>query len=153
MSGSISGHPFFVRKATDQDAAACVVILRHWIMEMPWLPMLHSEASMNTFWTKKIVESNAWVAESAGKVIGFLTCHNQQIDALYVAAGYRNIGIGRALLDQVQSECASLSLWAFQANSSARAFYAHMGFVEVRRTDGDNAEGLPDVLLQWERRV
>jgi putative acetyltransferase len=44
-----------------------------------------------------------------------------------------------------------LSLWTFQANEGARRFYAREGFAEVRMTEGDNEEGLPDVLLEWVR--
>ena len=42
-----------------------------------------------------------------------------------------------------------LTLWAFVANEGALRFYAREGFVEVARTDGDNEEGLPDVMLRW----
>jgi hypothetical protein len=40
-------------------------------------------------------------------------------------------------------------LWTFVANAGARRFYAREGFVEARRTEGENEEGLPDVLLTW----
>ena len=42
-----------------------------------------------------------------------------------------------------------LTLWTFVANEGARRFYAREGFVEVGRTEGENEEGLPDVLLAW----
>ena len=44
-------------------------------------------------------------------------------------------------------------LWTFVANAPARRFYAREGFVEVRRTGGENEEGLPDVLLKWRAGV
>ncbi len=44
-----------------------------------------------------------------------------------------------------------LKLWTFQANEDARRFYIREGFREVRMTDGDNEEGLPDVMLEWVR--
>jgi len=43
-----------------------------------------------------------------------------------------------------------LSLWCFQQNHAARAFYARHGFVEGTRTDGqNNEERLADVKLEW----
>ena len=39
--------------------------------------------------------------------------------------------------------------WVFQVNSRALQFYARYGCTEVRRTDGDNEEHEPDVLMHW----
>jgi hypothetical protein len=35
------------------------------------------------------------------------------------------------------------------ANEGARRFYARQGFVEIGRSEGENEEGLPDVLFRW----
>ncbi len=43
-----------------------------------------------------------------------------------------------------------LRLWTFQANHKARKFYEREEFVELRRTNGDNEEGLPDILYGWQ---
>lgn len=44
-----------------------------------------------------------------------------------------------------------LCLWTFAANVPARAFYTAMGFSETWGTEGDNAEGLPDIRMEWQR--
>ena len=45
---------------------------------------------------------------------------------------------------------AALTLWTFQANVAARAFYIREGFSEVETSAGEgNDEGLPDVRLDW----
>jgi hypothetical protein len=41
------------------------------------------------------------------------------------------------------------SLWTFQANLGARRFYERHGCRQVRRTDGDNEENLPDILYEY----
>ena len=59
-------------------------------------------------------------------------------------------GIGAALVAAAKAmNPAGLTLWTFVANERRRAFYAAQGFVELRRTDGDNEERLPDILLAW----
>ena len=63
----------------------------------------------------------------------------------------RRQGHGRALLDHAKARADRLSLWTFEANREALAFYAAQGFAETARTDGDNEEGLPDVRLEWRR--
>ena len=71
------------------------------------------------------------------------------VTALYTRAPGQ--GIGKRLLDFAKAGRDLLQLWTFQANTGARAFYAREGFVEERRTQGDNEEGLPDLLLRWLR--
>ena len=36
------------------------------------------------------------------------------------------------------------------ANTDARRFYEREGFVEAKRSDGDNEEKLPDILYAWQ---
>jgi putative acetyltransferase len=61
---------------------------------------------------------------------------------------WRGRGEGSARrLDHAKVGRDRLSLWTFQANERAR----REGFAEVRMTEGDNKEGLPDVLLEWVR--
>jgi ribosomal protein S18 acetylase RimI-like enzyme len=42
-----------------------------------------------------------------------------------------------------------LRLWTFASNTGAQRFYGQHGFVETRRTQGDNEEGAPDILYVW----
>ncbi len=71
------------------------------------------------------------------------------VTALYVAVPGQ--GIGKAFLDFAKTGRDSLELWTFVANTDARRFYRREGFTEIRQTEGDNEEGLPDILLRWER--
>ena len=90
------------------------------------------------------------VAERADSVVGFLALGEGQIDALYIADGARRRGVGASLIGDAKAmRPTGLMLWTFVANDAARAFYAAQGFAELRRTEGDNEERLPDILLYW----
>ena len=71
------------------------------------------------------------------------------MDGLYLAPAARRQGSARRWSRGQGGGPTGLTLWTFAANAAARRFYAAQGFVELRRTDGDNEEGLPDILLAW----
>ena len=94
------------------------------------------------------------VAEQAGVVTGFAASDGENVHALYVAAPLRRRGVGSALLGHLQAQANRLSLWTFQANGAARAFYTRHGFVIVEQTGGaGNDEALPDMRLEWSREA
>ncbi|MEM9032358.1 MAG: GNAT family N-acetyltransferase [Pseudomonadota bacterium] len=114
------------------------------------MPRVHSRAEVDAFYAE-VVFARQDVRVAGDPVLGFmaLDADRSMVTALYVATpGY---GIGRALLRHAKAGRDALELWTFQANGPARRFYAREGFYEIRRTEGDNEEGLPDVLLRWER--
>lgn len=49
-----------------------------------------------------------------------------------------------------QQATGPVELWTFVANTGAQSFYRREGFAEMRRTDGDNEEHLPDILYRWQ---
>ncbi|MEQ8482419.1 MAG: GNAT family N-acetyltransferase [Hoeflea sp.] len=111
---------------------------------------MHSREDVLAFYRDFVFKRRqVWVA--GDPVLGFMALDpdSDMVTALYVATP--GMGMGRALLNHAKTGRDSLSLWTFVANEGARRFYAREGFLEVRRTEGDNEEGLPDVLLQWER--
>ena len=92
------------------------------------------------------------VAERGGAITGFLALDLPEgfVTALYLDLEERCRGTGKVLLDRAKSKRpGGLSLWTFVENSGAQRFYRREGFTEVRRTDGDNEEGLPDILFHW----
>nr|WP_275982153.1 GNAT family N-acetyltransferase [Frigidibacter sp. ROC022] len=119
------------------------------------MPRLHSHAEEREFLRHLIREMQVTVAETGGRSprpCGFLARREGFIHALYLAPQARRQGLGRRLLDAAKAERPALELWAFQANTPARAFYRAQGFAEVELGDGrGNDEGLPDVRLNWRR--
>ena len=140
-----------LRPAIPADAARLAAILSDWIDETDWMPRLHTREEDAGFVAGLIDRMPVMTADAPGPV-GFLARDGEDIVALYLAPEARGRGIGKALLDAAKGESARLALWTFVANEGARAFYAREGFVEDRRTGGENDEKLPDVRLVWERR-
>lgn len=136
-----------IRRATSADAAACVDILRDWINGTGWMPMLHTRASMVGFWEARLIDTKARVLDDGAGVAGFGVFDDGMVTALYLAPSARRLGLGSALLRDLTEGEGDVSLWVFEANTAARAFYIAQGFQDVRRTNGENEEGLPDILM------
>ncbi|SIS76313.1 L-amino acid N-acyltransferase YncA [Roseivivax lentus] len=146
--------PVTVETAEPDDAAGCAAIVNDWIDRTDWMPRIHTRAAVVDYYRRHVLPKRlAKVARRGtfGTVSGFLALEEEAglITDLYCAQPGR--GIGRRLLEAARTQADALRLWTFVANEGARRFYAREGFKEVRRTDGDNDERLPDVLLTWER--
>lgn len=80
-----------------------------------------------------------------------LTVGRDDLDQLYVAPDRLGRGIGRRLLEHARERSPSgLTLYTFQVNARARAFYERNGFVADWFGDGSaNEERQPDVRYAW----
>lgn len=139
-----------IRDARPGDAAGCAAILNAWIDAREWMPRVHSPEAVTRFY-KEFVFRERKVRVAGDPVRAFLAfdAARGMVTALHVAEPGR--GIGKVLLDHAKEGRDRLELWTFVANTVARRFYVREGFSEVRRTPGDNEEGLPDVLLRRSR--
>lgn len=144
-----------IRPAQPTDAGAVGAILSQFITQTDWMPRLYSAAQELSFAGTMIDRGWVSVAEPEGTgrgIAGFMALDAGYIHALYVAAERRGQGVGRCLLDHAKSLNARLELHTFQCNTAAQTFYGRAGFREAVRGDGSaNDEGLPDILLVWER--
>lgn len=140
---------YHVRPARTDEWAVCADILYDWIDARGWMPLLYSRAEVHAFY-RDTVFAQRDVFAVGEPLVGFMAidADTNQVTALYTATPGR--GIGKALLDHAKEGRAFVELWTFQANAGARAFYEREGFVPMRTTEGDNDEGLADVLLRWE---
>ncbi len=140
-----------LRPATPLDAGRVGAILSAWIDETPWMPRIHTRAEDIAH--ADMMVQRGWVTVSECETItGFLARDKDDIHALYIAPDARGQGIGTRLLADAMQHHDHLTLWTFQANTRAQAFYERHGFTETDRTDGaGNDEGLPDIRYQWQR--
>ena len=136
--------------AKPHDAAALGRILADWIDETPWMPKIHTPDEDRKFLDRLISDNEVMTLHNWRGPQGFLARDGAIVHALYLQPAARRRGQGKRLLDWAKAHSPHLTLWTFQANTGARAFYAREGFAEVEMTDGArNDEVVPDVRLVW----
>lgn len=119
---------------------------------LPYLPELHTDDDIRRWIPETVLRTCVvWVAELDAAVVGFLALRGDHVDHLYVLPGYYRQGIGDRLLAKAKElSPGRLSLFTFQRNERARAFYEARGFVVAALGDGSaNEEHEPDVLYEW----
>ena len=122
---------------------------------MPYLPPRRRSDAEVEAWARDVVlaESTVWVAEDRnGQVVGYAAVDGDMLDALYLLPEVRRRGIGSRLLALAkQHRPDGLSLFVFQKNADARAFYTAHGFTVLDTNDGSrNMEREPDMTMRWE---
>lgn len=140
-----------LRRADRRDVAAIVDIFgRARAAALPFLPRLHTPEEDFSFFSEALAKSRVTLA-CAECPIGFMVETESWIEHLYLDPDRRGQGIGQMLLESAKDRQPSLQLWCFADNHGARRFYERHGFTISRHTDGDNEEGLPDLLHVWQR--
>ncbi|MEV4440854.1 GNAT family N-acetyltransferase [Streptomyces sp. NPDC049577] len=120
---------------------------------MPYLPPQRRTHEEVVWWVREIVlaECLVWVAERGGEVVGYAALGGDVLEDLYLRPDLLRQGIGTLLLDEVKRHSpGGLSLYVFQQNTGARAFYERHGFTVADTDDGSrNMERLPDMTMRW----
>lgn len=138
------------RSAQPTDAGAVGALLTQGVRTFDWMPRLHSAAQDISHAGCLIERGWVTVAEMASKVVGFSAQNGAELNALYVAEGFRGQGLGGQFLTRAKAQSPQLELWTFQANTGAQRFYLRHGFAEAERSDGArNDEKLPDIRYVW----
>ena len=142
------------RRATEADARAAADL---WLRARKAAvgvipPTVHADDDVRAWFASHVVrDTELWVAEDrVGALVGILVLEGRWLDQLYVEPTMTGRGIGASLVELAKRERPTgLRLWTFASNAGAQRFYERHGFVETRRTDGDNEEGAPDILYVW----
>lgn len=141
-----------LRPAVESDIADVArLFARSRAAALPFLPVLHSGEEDIAFFAFYLDRGLITLAERNGGLLGFIAETPGWIEQLYLEPARRGQGIGQMLVDIAKARQPRLELWCFVDNLAGRVFYARQGFTEVRRTDGDNEAGLPDILFGWQR--
>ena len=92
-------------------------------------------------------EAPLTVALIDGVTVGFMGTTEQKIDALFVDPQHKGRGLGQLLTDQVARPA---SVDVNEQNEAAVAFYRHLGFEVIGRSELDD-QGRPYPLLHLRR--
>ncbi|WP_439213318.1 acetyltransferase [Duffyella gerundensis] len=92
-------------------------------------------------------ETPVWVATNQDdQPLGFMFLHEGHLEALFVAASARGLGVGKRLILHALALHPELSIDVNEQNQQAVGFYQHMGF-EVSGRSGRDNQGRPYPLL------
>jgi ribosomal protein S18 acetylase RimI-like enzyme len=116
---------------------------------------IHSDEETHAFVAEvMIAQRETWLAWEDETALGLLVLDGSKLDWLFVDPVAQSRGVGSALIEHAKARSPSgLTLWVFESNRRAQAFYERHGFVIVARTDGaGNEEKAPDIRYAWPAR-
>ena len=130
---------------------AIAALFRRSFGTLTFLPTLHTPEEDRAYFRGVVADSEVWVWEEDGRVLGFAALTADELTHIYVEPDAHGHGIGGALIDRAKERRpGGFRLWVFQQNANARRFYERRGFDLVRETDGSgNEERTPDALYAW----
>ena len=100
--------------------------------------------------SEAIAGAEVYVYEGPEGIEGFIGLEGAHIAGLFVRAGSRGRGIGRALLGPAKAGRDELSLPVYEKNAPARRFYEREGFrLAGRGVDGNTGE--TELAMVWRR--
>jgi putative acetyltransferase len=91
-------------------------------------------------------EAQMWIAEDAGRALGFLIMDESMIEALFVDPAVHGRGVGTALLQHALSLAPDARVDANEQATNALPFYESRGFVRTGRSETDQ-QGRPYPLV------
>lgn len=92
-------------------------------------------------------QTPVWVAtNNENQPLGFMFLHDSHLEALFVDASARGLGVGKRLISHALTLHPDLSIDVNEQNQQAVGFYQHMGFQISGRSEQDS-QGRPYPLL------
>lgn len=92
-------------------------------------------------------ETPVWVATNQDdRPLGFMFLHEGHLEALFIDAAARGLGVGKRLITHALALHPDLSVDVNEQNQQAVGFYQHMGFQVTGRSERDS-QGRPYPLL------
>lgn len=101
-------------------------LVAHWFLTAEFL-----QAERTKIRDVFLPQSDTWVYELNGAVVGFLSLMGNEVGGLFIRPSAQRQGIGKALMDKAASLHPVLELDVFEKNGVGRPFYTKYGFIQV----------------------
>ncbi len=135
-----------LRRATAVDAARMQYVAEQ--AYSPYLPRMGGlrPGPMDTDYRAAVADSEAWVAESDGEVVGFLVLapadDGMLLENVAVIPSHHGLGLGRALLVLAEERAvadghALIRLYTHESMVENQRLYERIGYVETHRAGDD----------------
>ena len=111
-----------------------------------WAPTIYN----NDYWSQRFLKRQVLVAEDHNMIVGFAEYEpSGHIDCFYVHHEYQHRGIGKALLQQIETELQKLNVHRFYAEVSitARPFFNGRGYAMIEERDAEYHDVLIKLFL------
>lgn len=95
-----------------------------------------------------IPNSETYVYEQAGQIIGFVSLLENYIAAIFVAPAQQGKGVGKTLMQFVKQQHKTLTLGVYTKNINSIAFYKKQGFVVVEEKI-DEPTGEQELVMEY----
>ena len=138
------------RPSTASDAVACARIICDWGKQTWWMVPINNVEDVAASWAELLDTKTSWVALAGHDVVGFCVREDDTITGLYVETSARGQGVGRALLDLAKRDCDEITVWVYELNKRAVAFYAREKFLRVGREKDEHSD-LIYLETRWRR--
>jgi ribosomal protein S18 acetylase RimI-like enzyme len=147
MERSDSMQPHLRPYSAGTDAEACLDVWRR-ASELGHRFLCHDQLDADAVLVRDIYlpKAEIVVAESEGRLTGFVALLDAFIGGLFVDPRLHGQGIGRALVGAAAARHGDLSVEVYAENTGALAFYRRLGFVETGRRPRDD-QGRPHALV------
>jgi len=104
-----------------------------------WAPTIYN----NEYWSRRFLKRQVVVAEFKGKIVGFTEYEpSGHVDCFYVHHEHQRLGIGKVLLQWIETELQKQNVHRLYAEVSvtARAFFESRGFTVVEERNAEYME-------------
>jgi putative acetyltransferase len=87
-----------------------------------------------------IPNSETWVYEVEGRVIGFIGMMGNEIGGLFVLPNHHSQGVGTTLVNYILTKQRELEVEVFKKNKIGRAFYDRFGFKTIKEEMNEESQ-------------
>ena len=124
---------FYIRRFRETDQSE---VLRIWYKESldshSFIPAKFWAEYLENLKQKYLPSADTFVAESEGRIFGFISLMGNYVGALFVDKQSQGQGIGGALVDFANQLKGNLFVDVYKENTRAHYFYEKYGFKEKR---------------------